>query len=115
MDFFEHLIARNRRRSQETEALRQKIRNSLQPLVDTLVKEFGVQKVILFGSLVQGPMSDHPDIDLLVEGLHPDKYPKALGRLFQIAPLPVDLVPIETGRSEIVRVGLEQGEVLYAA
>jgi hypothetical protein len=32
-----------------------------------------------------------------------------------LAPLPVDLVPVEVARPEIVRRALEEGETLYAA
>ena len=38
-----------------------------------------------------------------------------LCRLFLLAPLPVDLVPREIGRQEIVQRALDEGEILYAA
>jgi len=59
-------------------------------------------------------LSDEPDIDLLVEGIDPLRIGQAAGRLFLIAPLPVDLVPIETGRPEVVERALADGIVLHA-
>ena len=69
----------------------------------------------LFGSLLGATPSESPDIDLLVEGLVPDRRAEARGRLFLLAPLPVDLVPLDVARPEIVARALEDGETLYAA
>ncbi len=107
------LLARNARRIGELEALRERAREALPEMVRVLVHEFGARKVVLFGSTLRGFDTDRPDIDLLVEGLPATRLAEARGRLWLIAPLPVDLVPVETGRAEVVRRALEEGEVLH--
>jgi predicted nucleotidyltransferase len=111
----EALLARARREQAEWESLRSKVREALPGLVAVLVREYGVRRVTLFGSLLHRTPSERPDIDLLVEGLDSSRRAEALGRLFLLAPLPVDLVPREIGRQEIVQRALDEGEILYAA
>jgi len=96
----EALLARARREQAEWESLRSKVREALPGLVDVLVREYGVRRVTLFGSLHGPTPSRRPDIDLLVEGLDASRRAEAQGRLFLLAPLPVDLVPREIGRPE---------------
>ena len=111
----EALLARTRREQVEWESLRSRVREALPGLVAVLVREYGVRRVTLFGSLLRSTPSERPDIDLLVEGLDVSRRAEARGRLFLLAPLPVDLVPREIGRPEIVQRVLEDGEILYAA
>ncbi|MCC6623761.1 MAG: nucleotidyltransferase domain-containing protein [Deltaproteobacteria bacterium] len=111
----DHYLRRFEARELAREDLRQRALAAMPALVDLLVRDFGAKRVILFGSLVRGAMSDHPDIDLLVEGIDPVAVGRAAGRLFLLAPLPVDLVPRETGRPEIVARALEEGIVLHDA
>jgi len=113
--FMEALLDRARREQAEWESLRSKVREALPGLVAVLVREYGVRRVTLFGSLLRSTPSQRPDIDLLVEGLDASRRAEALGRLFLLAPLPVDLVPREIGRPEIVQRAIEDGEILYAA
>jgi predicted nucleotidyltransferase len=109
------LLARARQEQAEWDSLRRKVRAALPGLVQVLVQEFGARRITLFGSLLCSMPSPRPDIDLLVEGLTAARRAEALGRLFLLAPLPVDLVPREDARAEIVERALEQGEVLHAA
>lgn len=95
--------------------LLEEARAALPALVALLVRDFGVRRVVLFGSIRRGDPSDAPDIDLLVEGLDPARHDEALGRLFLAAPLPVDLVSVEHGRPAVVQRALVEGEVLYVA
>jgi predicted nucleotidyltransferase len=71
--------------------------------------------VVLFGSLLGPAFCETSDIDLLVEGLPSQRFAEALGRLFSVAPVAVDLVPVETGRPEVVARALAEGEVLHGA
>jgi len=109
------LLARTRRALVEREALRRRVRESLPDLAAILVHEFGASKVTVFGSVVTGFTSENPDLDLLVDGLPRERYAEALARLFLLAPLPVDLVPAEWGRPEVVARARELGEVLDVA
>ena len=62
-----------------------------------LKQAFGVQQVLLFGSLVHGHwFSQTSDVDLAVWGLDPDHYFVAVSRLQDLSPeFKVDLVAME--------------------
>lgn len=58
--------------------------------------DWGVRRVILFGSLASGTWtSETSDVDLAVEGLAPDALFRALGVVLGIVRWPVDLVRLE--------------------
>ncbi len=109
------VIDQARRRIAAQLRLREQARAALPRLAAILVKELGAQRAYVFGSLASGDLTELSDIDLLVEGLDPARYDEALGRLFLASPLPVDLVPVESGRPEIVQRALLEGELLHAA
>jgi len=67
--FMQALLDRARREQAEWESLRSKVREALPGLVAVLVREYGVRRVTLFGSILRSAPSQRPDIDLLVEGL----------------------------------------------
>jgi predicted nucleotidyltransferase len=109
------VLARYRSQARALEEVCARARAALPVLVRVLVEEFGARRVVLFGSIAHGLPSAEPDIDLLVEGVAPDRLGEAHGRLFALAPLPVDLVALETGPARVVAGALESGEVLHAA
>jgi predicted nucleotidyltransferase len=109
------VLARYRAQAVALETERQRARAALPALVRVLVHDFGARRVVLFGSIANGDPSPALDIDLLVEGIPSARLGEAHGRLFELAPLPVDLVAVETARPSIVARALERGEVLYAA
>lgn len=115
MTIMKALFARNARRVQDREDLRRRVREALPEMVRILVEEFGARKVVLFGSMLRGFDDDHPDVDLLVEGLSPERRAEVVGRLWLLAPVPVDLVRAESARVAVVRRALEEGEVLHGA
>ena len=102
------LSARERRR------LAVEIRQSLPALTDLLVGEFGVQRVILFGSVARGRAHSDTDLDLAVEGLPAERYFEALARCADVAGRNVDLVPVEEATPQLLRIISEKGEVLHA-
>lgn len=59
-----------------------------------LAVEFGVRRVVAFGSLVWGRFRTDSDIDLAVEGLPPDRFFRADFRLASELPVPIDLKPL---------------------
>ena len=112
--FIDQLVRRYAARADAQVALRTRVQEALPEMVRVLVAEFGATRVILFGSMAGDTLWDEPDIDLLVAGIDPALLGRAAGRLFLLAPLLVDLVPIETGRREVVERGLLAGIVLYS-
>ena len=75
-----------------------------------LKDKFGVQRVVLFGSLLDyEKMSWHSDIDLAVWGLPEKDYFKAVGTLLEIAEnFSVDLVEVEQAKPYILK-AISQG------
>lgn len=76
-----------------------------------LKAQFGVRRVILFGSLAQpNSFISNSDVDLAVEGLSPDDFWDAW-RLVEsiIQERPVDLVEIETATVSLRNVIFKQG------
>lgn len=59
-----------------------------------LVDEFGVRRVVAFGSLVWGRFRRDSDIDLAVEGLPPGRFFHADFRLASELSVPIDLKPL---------------------
>jgi len=87
---YEERVAR-RWRERETRA-----RRVAETAADILRQEFGVSRVWLIGSLARGKFGPHSDVDLVVEGLDPELYLRALGRLLRLDPqISVDLIPLE--------------------
>lgn len=60
-----------------------------------LVDEFGVTRVVVFGSLARGRFREGSDIDLAVEGLPASHFIRADARLAWELSLPLDLKPLD--------------------
>lgn len=62
-----------------------------------LKNKYKVRKIYLIGSLVGGHFHAESDIDLVVEGLNPELYIKALTELYDLLPIGVELnlIPFE--------------------
>ena len=81
-----------------------------------LYEKYGVQKVYLVGSLAEPKaFHDRSDIDLVVEGLPPRLYFKALAELWRelSAGLELDLIPFEDADPELRKRALEEGVMLH--
>jgi len=76
-----------------------------------LKKKYSVKKVFLIGSVVKGPLHDKSDIDIVVEGLAPNLYMKALTEIYDILPpgLELNLIPFEDAFESIKEKTLREG------
>lgn len=99
------------RRHQNQQAA-QLARRELKKLVQVLRDRYGVQRIILFGSLVKGRFSDESDIDLAVAGLSPTEFFTAYAEINQLTQFRVDLKPLESLHPHFYRRILAQGEIL---
>jgi predicted nucleotidyltransferase len=73
-----------------------------------LVERYGARRVVLFGSLARGDVTERSDVDLAVEGLDPAGCFTALADLIGLFDTPVDLVEIErAGPSMLARLQFE--------
>lgn len=69
-----------------------------------LKHDYGVSRVVLFGSLARpAPFSAHSDIDLAVWGLDERAYYQVVSRLLDLNPtISIDLLRVETLRDDFV-------------
>ena len=88
------------------------IRAVVPAVADCLVREFGVTRVVLFGSLAKGIANAASDIDLAVEGLARDALFRAMARAADVAGRPVDIVPLEDVRPRLLAIIERDGQVI---
>ena len=79
-----------------------------------LKKEFGIQKVAAFGSLInRSRFHERSDIDIAVWGIAEKDYLRALGRLLDLTTaFSIDLVRIENARLHLRKVIEAEGVLL---
>ena len=80
-----------------------------------LKEKYQAKRVFLIGSLVKGHFHDRSDIDLVVEGLRPEVYIKALTDLYDHLPAGVELnlIPFEDAFESLKERTVMEGELLY--
>jgi predicted nucleotidyltransferase len=88
------------------------IRATVPLVADVLVREFGVRRVVLFGSVARGAARPDSDIDIALEGLPPGQTFHAMARAAEVAGRNVDLVPMEGARPEVLATIDREGEVI---
>jgi len=93
------------------EELQKLAKNCTQVLKD----KYKVRRVFLVGSLVKGVVHERSDIDLVVEGLPPNLYIKALTELWDLLPAKIDLnlIPFEDAFESLKEKTLKEGELIY--
>ncbi|MBM4141784.1 MAG: nucleotidyltransferase domain-containing protein [Nitrospira sp.] len=91
-----------------------KARTVLKKIVNILVREYNVSRVVLVGSLAEGErFGFHSDIDLCVKGLPDELYFKAVGELLlKAGEFNIDIIPFENATPEMME-RIEKGKVLY--
>ncbi|MCD6334986.1 MAG: nucleotidyltransferase domain-containing protein [Candidatus Latescibacteria bacterium] len=89
-------------------------RREAEALAKKLGKRYGADKVVLFGSVLDGNrFHEGSDIDLAVRGLRPERFFAAWSKLEEASPFRVDLVTLESCRTSLKARILTKGEVLY--
>jgi len=78
----------------------------------SLFIKFGVEKVVLFGSVVDERAGEASDIDILVMPLSNDQYWQCRHELEQVINYPVDLYTQDDDQKFVSKV-LARGEVIY--
>jgi predicted nucleotidyltransferase len=101
-----------RRRNQR---LTQVARCDLERITQALKDNYGVQRIILFGSLAKGQFTAESDIDLAVAGLAPSDFFNAYAEINRLSRFTVDLKPLEDLHPHFHRRVLAQVEILYEA
>ena len=83
----------------------------LDKIVD-ISKEFGAEKVFLFGSCVEDINSSH-DIDIAVSGIKPKDFFKFYGKVSMEVKDEVDIVDLDDVREHLYKRILSKGKILY--
>jgi predicted nucleotidyltransferase len=113
-DYKKHWDRMAREERSENERLRLEALKVALRLKDILVKEFKVDKVILFGSVLQKRrFNRYSDIDLAVAGLAKQYFFRAFARLMMESEFEVDLKPVEDLEKGMIGKRIMKGEVLY--
>lgn len=94
---------------------REELRKTTKRCVSVLKDEYKVRRVFLIGSLVKGFIHERSDIDLVVEGLSPELYMKALTELWDLLPTGVELnlIPYEDAFESLKEKAINEGELIY--
>lgn len=94
---------------------REELRRLAAKCMYVLKDKYKVKRVYLIGSLVKGFVHERSDIDLVVEGLSPELYMKALTELWDILPAGVELnlIPYEDAFEGLKEKAVKEGELIY--
>lgn len=88
------------------------LRSHLSAAWRLLADRYGATRLVLFGSLARGDVSERSDVDLAVAGLRGEDYFKAQADLVGLFAAPVDLVEIEhASPSLLARLQLDGVEI----
>ena len=115
-DFSRYKAAYQKRRAEEDRELKVKARRAgaaAEKVAGMLAGEYGVKKVVLFGSVLNGRFGEASDIDLGVEGLEKGSFIRALVEAETLAGFPVDIKPLEDVRESFRERIRKTGKVLY--
>jgi predicted nucleotidyltransferase len=107
------LRTRERARRRAEAERRGRMQRALPAAVEELVQQFGVKKVVLFGSLARGDAGLESDVDLLVDALPPERWFEAMARLSAVLDADVDLVSSGSTPPEVLERALAEGQVLH--
>jgi uncharacterized protein len=69
---------------------------------DLLRRQFSVERVVVFGSVLGEAFHENSDIDLAVWGLPEQEYFKAVGQLLALSEFEFDLVEVQYASPEIL-------------
>lgn len=99
----------------QNEQLAELARQNLGHIVQVLREGYGVDRIILFGSLMKGQFTAESDIDLAVSGLTPADFFTAYAEVNRLSQFQVDLKPLESLHPHFYQRVLAQGEIIYEA
>ncbi|MFH1859576.1 MAG: nucleotidyltransferase domain-containing protein [bacterium] len=90
---------------------RETFENELVKII-SISKDFGAEKVFLFGSCLEGAESAQ-DIDVAVKGVKPENFFEMYGKILCVVNSEIDLIPLEETREHFAKRILEKGKLIY--
>lgn len=79
-----------------------------------ILKDNGCTEVYLFGSIAEGKVNEHSDIDIAVRGCRPEKFFYLYGKLMLELMHPVDLINLDR-QDDFSRFLEEEGELVLVS
>jgi predicted nucleotidyltransferase len=110
--YLQNLSERERHETDRRRARAAVVRARLPELTSRLASEFGVTRIVLFGSLLDGELREDSDVDIAVVGLDPSNYFRAVDVASSSVGVDVDLVPLEEAPLSLRELINRHGEVL---
>ena len=103
------------KRTEENETKKQEMILLVEKCAKLLKEKYKVKKVFLIGSLAYGIVHDKSDIDLVVEGLKPQQYIKALVELSDMLEwkIEINLIPLEDAFDNLKKKTFKKGKLIY--
>jgi uncharacterized protein len=101
----QYILTAQARQQQRLEALNQRQQRGLEiakMAAQKLKTEFGVSRVVMFGSLLGDNFHESSDIDLAVWGLPEQFYFKAVAQILSLSDFEFDLVEVQYASPEIL-------------
>jgi predicted nucleotidyltransferase len=90
----------------------QAVKSLLTQKGEEVFKKFQVNKVVLYGSVLEYNMREHSDIDILVDYLPPEIFFAFQCQLEELLNVPVDVHTMDEDE-KFTRKVLERGEIIY--
>ena len=72
---------------------RDEIKESLKGFLHAVVKQFSIDKVILFGSYARGDFHENSDIDLIIVGIFKERFFDRIGKILDLVPKDLNIEP----------------------
>jgi len=94
---------------------REELKTMALEVTKVLKNKYKVKRAFLIGSIVKGYIHDRSDIDIVVEGLAPELYIKALTNAYDILPpgVELNLIPFEDAFESLRKKILREGMMIY--
>ena len=94
---------------------KEELREAADRCISVLRDKYKIKRAFLIGSLAKGFVHGKSDIDLVVEGLSPNLYMKALTELWDLLPpgVELNLIPFEDAFETLKEKTVNEGELKF--
>lgn len=72
---------------------RDDIKEKLKAFLHTIVNQFNIERIILFGSYARGDFHENSDIDLIIVGIFKERFFDRIGKILDLVPNDLNIEP----------------------
>jgi predicted nucleotidyltransferase len=109
---FDKLKSRWVQKKQESRAAAQHYKQLIADRCPSVFQKFGIDKVVVFGSIIEDRFMKSSDIDMWVQGLPSEEYWSFLHEMEETIGIPIDLYTEKDDQIFVEKI-LIRGEVVY--